>query len=54
MPRIVSPGLHTVMYTAVFACAPEWGCTFAWSQPKSRFSRSIASVSTTSAYSQPP
>ena len=54
MPRMVSPGLQTAMYTAVLAWATEWGWTLAWSQPKSCFRRSMASVSTTSAYSQPP
>ena len=45
IPITVSPGLTS---------APECGCTFAYSQPKSFFALSIASVSTTSTYSQPP
>ena len=54
MPRIVSPGLSIAKYTAWFACAPECGCTLAYSAPKSFFARSIASCSATSTYSQPP
>ena len=38
----------------MFACAPECGCTFAWSAPKSAMARSIASDSATSTNSQPP
>ena len=40
--------------TAALAVAPEWGCTFAYSAPKSDFARSMASDSATSTYSQPP
>ena len=38
----------------MFALAPECGCTFACSAPKSALARSIASVSTSSTTSQPP
>ena len=53
MPRSVSPGLRTAKYTDWFACDPECGCTFAYSAPKSRFTRSRASDSATSTNSQP-
>ena len=55
---IVSPGVSSARNTASFACAPECGCTLAEiSTPGTAnncFSRSIASVSATSTYSQPP
>src|SRR2546422_886618 len=35
MPRMVSPGLHTVMYTVVLAWAPECGWTLACSERRS-------------------
>jgi hypothetical protein len=54
MPRIVSPGCSMAMYTAWLACEPECGWTFAYSEPKSFFARSIASDSATSTNSQPP
>ena len=54
IPITVAPGLTSAKNTAKLACAPECGCTFAYSQPKSFFALSIASVSTTSTYSQPP
>ena len=47
-------GFSTAMKAAKLACAPEWGCTFAWSAPKSSFARSMASCSTWSTISQPP
>ena len=40
--------------TALFADAPECGCTFACSAPNSCFARSIASCSTWSTISHPP
>ena len=54
IPITVSPGLTSAKNTAKLACAPECGCTFAYSQPKSFFALSIASVSTISTYSHPP
>ncbi len=55
---IVSPGFSTARKTASLACAPECGCTLAAismvGSPKIFFSRSIARVSATSTYSQPP
>ncbi len=55
---IVSPGLSNARSTASLACAPECGCTLAAismvGSPNSFFSRSSASVSTTSTNSQPP
>ena len=51
---IVSPGSQIAMVTAMFACAPECGCTFAYSQPNSFFARSIAMVSISSTLTQPP
>lgn len=51
---IVSPGLSIAKNTPWFACEPEFGCTFALSAPNNCFTRSIASCSTTSTYSQPP
>ena len=43
MARIVSPGCSAARKTAMFACAPECGCTLACSAPKSCFTRSMAS-----------
>jgi hypothetical protein len=54
MPSTVSPGLSAVKYTAWFACEPECGCTLAHCAPNSFFTRSMASVSAMSTYSQPP
>ena len=54
MPSTVSPGFTTVKYTAMFACAPECGCTLAWSAPNSALAREMASDSATSTNSQPP
>ena len=42
------------MYTAMFACDPECGCTLACSAPKSSLARAMASSSATSTTSQPP
>ena len=50
----VSPGFSTVSRTAALACAPECGCTFAYSAPNSLFTRSMAIVSVWSTTSQPP
>ena len=36
------------IFTAIFACAPECGCTLAYSAPKISFTRSMASVSASS------
>ena len=54
MPITLSPGLSAAKYTAWLACEPEWGCTLTCSAPNSSLARSMASVSTTSTYSQPP
>ncbi len=54
IPRIVSPGLMVASITAWFACAPEWGCTFACLHPNSSHARSMASRSAVSTCSQPP
>ena len=51
---IRSPGVSSAWYTAVLACAPACGWTFACSAPNSDFARSIASCSMMSTYSQPP
>ncbi len=50
----VSPGCSSARNTAWFIWLPEFGCTFAKLQPNSFLARSIASVSATSTYSQPP
>ncbi len=53
-PMIVSPGDSSAWYTAVLACAPECGWTFACSAPNRLLARSMASCSATSTHSQPP
>ena len=50
----VSPGFISAMNAAALACAPECGCTLAKPAPNSFLTRSIASVSATSTYWQPP
>jgi hypothetical protein len=50
----VSPGCSSARNTAWFIWLPELGWTLANWQPNSCLARSIASVSTTSTYSQPP
>ena len=52
--KMVSPGLSTARNTAALACAPECGCTLAYSAPKIWQMRSIASCSTLSTTWQPP
>ena len=44
----------TNKYADMFACAPECGCTLAWSALNSAVARSMASDSMTSTNSQPP
>ncbi|MND03093.1 hypothetical protein D3C83_227540 [compost metagenome] len=50
----VSPGLSSAMNTAWLAWAPECGWTLAKAQSNSFLARSMARVSMTSTYSQPP
>ena len=54
MIRSFSPGFSSAKYAAMFACAPECGCTFACSAPNSSSAREMASDSAMSTYSQPP
>ena len=53
-PKILSPGVKQAWKTAVLACEPEWGWTFAYSAPYNSFALSIANCSTTSTISHPP
>ena len=50
----VSPGWSRARNTAWFIWLPELGWTLAKFAPNNFLARSIASVSTTSTYSQPP
>ena len=50
----VSPGCISAMKAAWLAVLPECGCTLAKLQLNSCLARSIASVSTSSTYWQPP
>ena len=54
MPMMVSPGFKKAMKAAMLALAPQCGCTLAASAPNSCLTRSMASCSTMSTYSQPP
>ena len=54
MPMMVSPGFRKARNTASLAEAPQCGCTLAASAPKICLTRSIASCSAMSTYSQPP
>ncbi len=51
---MVSPGFRTAKNTPWLACEPEFGWTLAASAPNSALTRSIASCSTISTFSQPP
>ena len=50
----VSPGCSSDMNTDWLACEPECGWTLAKAAPNSCLARSIAIVSISSTYSQPP
>ena len=50
----VSPGFISAMKASWLAVLPEWGCTLAKRHLKSFLARSIASVSASSTYWQPP